>query len=66
MKAEIRSREVNVSKSSAAVVRNSSVDVTVVVLTKGPPLLAPPEVEVVVEDEGFAFACAAVEDLMTV
>ena len=66
MKAEIRSLEVNVSKSSAAVVRNSSVEVTVVVLTRGPPFFAPPDVVDVVEDDGFAFVCAAVEELMMV
>ena len=48
--------------------RNSSVDVTVVVLTDGPPfVVVVVEVDVgLVVDEGFAFAWAAVEEVVTV
>ena len=63
MKAANRSREVNVSYNSAAEVRNSSLEVTVVVLINGP--LLPPEVAVEL-DLGFAFAWAAVEEVVMV
>lgn len=65
MKAVSRSGEVKVLKSSAAVVRNSSVELSVHVFTEG----WPDELVAVVWDAGlevlgFAFVCAAVDELV--
>ena len=64
MKAVRRVAEVKVSKSSSAVVRNSSEEVTVVVLTRGPFL--PAEVNVFADVDGLALAWAAVEEVVMV
>ena len=64
MKAASRSGDVKVVYSSAAVVRNSSDELTVVVLTNFPFLLACELVEALVAD--LALACVAVEDVIVV